>query len=158
MKKTLVIVAVFLMLWVAVLPGSAWARGGHHGFHGGWWWPGAVIGGLAVGAVAVATAPFWALSAAGAYAPPVTYAPPVAYAPPATYAAPPAYYAPPTSYAPQAYAPSTAYAAAPAAAVQREVIYPNGRYVLYGDGVRQAWQWVWMPTPSAVPPPPPPPQ
>jgi hypothetical protein len=27
--------------------------------------------------------------------------------------------------------------------VQREVVYPNGRYVLYGDGVNQPYQWVW---------------
>lgn len=29
--------------------------------------------------------------------------------------------------------------------IQREVVYPNGKYVLYGDGVTQAWQWVWIP-------------
>ena len=38
-------------------------------------------------------------------------------------------------------------------AVQREVIYPNGKYVLYGDGVNQPYEWVWIP---AAPPPPPP--
>jgi len=27
-------------------------------------------------------------------------------------------------------------------AVQREVIYPNEKYVLYGDGVNQPYQWV----------------
>ena len=26
------------------------------------------------------------------------------------------------------------------------VVYPHGKYVLYGDGVTQAWQWVWEPT------------
>ena len=36
-------------------------------------------------------------------------------------------------------------------AVQREVVYPNGKYVLYGDGVNQPYQWVWIP---AAPPPP----
>ena len=36
--------------------------------------------------------------------------------------------------------------------VQREVDYPHGKYVLYGDGVKQAWQWVWIP--AAAPPPP----
>src|SRR5215470_3940059 len=40
-------------------------------------------------------------------------------------------------------------------AVQREVVFPNGKYVLYGDGVNQPWQWVWVP--SAPPPPPQPP-
>jgi hypothetical protein len=39
--------------------------------------------------------------------------------------------------------------------VQREVVYPHGRYVLYGDGVRQPWQWVWVPAAPAPPPPPP---
>ncbi len=40
-------------------------------------------------------------------------------------------------------------------AVQCEVVYPNGKYVLYGDGVNQPYQWVWIP---AAPPPPSPPQ
>jgi hypothetical protein len=30
-------------------------------------------------------------------------------------------------------------------AVQREVVYSTGKYVLYGDGVTRAWQWVWYP-------------
>ena len=29
--------------------------------------------------------------------------------------------------------------------VQREVVYSHGKYVLYGDGVTQPWQWVWVP-------------
>jgi len=37
--------------------------------------------------------------------------------------------------------------------VEREVVYPHGKYALYGDGVTQAWQWVRIPT--AAPPPPP---
>ena len=37
--------------------------------------------------------------------------------------------------------------------IQREVVvYPNGKYVLHGDGVTQAWHWMWIPT---APPPPP---
>jgi len=40
-------------------------------------------------------------------------------------------------------------------AVQREGVYPNGKYVLYGDGVNEPYQWVWM---AAAPPPPAPPQ
>ena len=35
-------------------------------------------------------------------------------------------------------------------AVQREVVYPHGKYLLFGDGVTAAWQWVWVP---AVPSP-----
>src|SRR5262245_20158001 len=34
--------------------------------------------------------------------------------------------------------------------VQREVVYPHGKYVLSGDGVSQPWQWTWVP--SALPP------
>jgi hypothetical protein len=153
MKRGVVLLAVFLMLWAVILPGSAWARegwhGGRHGGHGGWWWPGAIIGGLTLGVAAAVTAPIWMLSAATAYSPPV------AYAPPAVYAAPPAYSSLSTTYA-QApnYAPAPNYARAQASAVQREVVYPNGRYLLYGDGVQQPWQWVWVP--SASPPPPPP--
>jgi hypothetical protein len=151
MKRVVLLLAVFLILWAVILPGSAWARegwhGGRHGGHGGWWWPGAVIGGLTLGVVAVVTAPIWMLSAATAYSPPV------AYAPPAAYAAPPAYSSPSTTYA---QAPN--YAQAPGPVVQREVFYPNGRYLLYGDGVRQPWQWVWVPSASPPPPPPPPPQ
>ena len=44
--------------------------------------------------------------------------------------------------------PSVAYQPPP---IQRDVVYPNGKYVLYGDGVTQPWQWIWLP---AAPPPP----
>jgi hypothetical protein len=30
-------------------------------------------------------------------------------------------------------------------------VYPHGKYVLYGDGVTQAWQWVWVPAAPAQP-------
>jgi hypothetical protein len=143
MKRAIAVLAVVLVLGAAILPGAAWAggnwHGGHRGGHGAWWWPGAIVGGLALGAVAVVTAPIWALSAAAtavAEAPPVTYAPPPAYAPP------PPYYAAPPVYS---------YAPARTPSVQREVVYPNGRHVLYGDGVSQPWQWVWVP--AASPPP-----
>ena len=136
MRKFFVISLVAALLFAAV-PGTALAggpwRGGHFGGHGGWWGPGAIIGGLALGAAAIVTAPFWALSAAPVYAPPVVYAPPPTYAAPS-----------PT------YQPVPSYAAPQAALVQREVVYSNGRYVLYGDGVRRPWQWVWVP--SAPPP------
>jgi hypothetical protein len=42
--------------------------------------------------------------------------------------------------------------AQPTLSIQREVVYPHGKYVLYGDGITQPWQWVWIP---AAPPPPP---
>jgi len=61
------------------------------------------------------------------------------------------YYAPPPTVIYQ-QAPTTYVVPAP---VQREVVYPHGKYVLYGDGVTQAWQWVWVPNAPANPPPPP---
>ena len=89
---------------------------------------GAVAAALAFGAFAtfglLATAPFWAYPA---------------YAYPAPVSAPPAYYAPAPAYAPP-----------PAPAIQREVVYPHGRHMLYGDGVTTAYQWVWVP--NAPPP------
>lgn len=90
---------------------------------------GAVNAALALGAFAVFNqilfGPVWA----GAWSPPVYVSAPPVYvtAPAVTYSPPPA--------------------------IQREVVYPHGRYVLYGDGVTVAYQWVWVPNP---PPPPPP--
>jgi hypothetical protein len=49
----------------------------------------------------------------------------------------------------------TTYVAPPP--VQREVVYAHGKYVLYGDGVSQAWQWVWVPNAPAAPEAPAPP-
>ena len=132
MKKLMAIVVLGVML-IAISPLSAQAHG-------------AVGAALALGAFAtfaVLTAPFWALAAtypvAAAY-PPVAATPVYVAAPaPTYYAAPPA--------------PATP-------AVQREVIYPHGRHVLYGDGVTAAYRWVWVPNPPAPPPPavaPPPP-
>jgi hypothetical protein len=39
--------------------------------------------------------------------------------------------------------------------VQREVMFPNGKYVLDGDGVMDAYHWVWIPTVPEMPPAPP---
>ena len=60
-----------------------------------------------------------------------------------TYAYPYPVYSPPTvvEQPPAAYEP-----------IQREVVYPNGKYVLEGDGVTQAYQWVWIPAIPAVTP------
>jgi hypothetical protein len=73
MRKLLVIPLVGALLFAAI-PGTALAGGSRHGGHfrghGGWWGPGAIIGGLALGAAAIVTAPFWALSAAARYPPP----------------------------------------------------------------------------------------
>jgi hypothetical protein len=40
--------------------------------------------------------------------------------------------------------------------VQREVVFPHGRYVLRGDGMTEPYQWLWVPNPPATPVPPPP--
>ena len=99
---------------------------------------------LALGAFAafsVLTAPFWAYPA---YAYPYR---PYAYAPA------PYYYSAPYAYpAPATYASAPVAAAPQPPAIQREVVYPHGRHVLYGDGVSTPYQWVWVPNP---PPPPP---
>src|SRR5437762_2425895 len=94
MKRVLALLAIVLMLSTLIVPDAAWAGGGwhhgRHGGHGGLWWPGALIGGLALGAVALATAPLWALTPPP---PPVVQAPPAVYAQPVYAAAPaaPAY-------------------------------------------------------------------
>ncbi len=121
MKRSCVaLLAVFVVLSGSVVPSDAWSRGGRQfggsgSFHGGghfrggfhhggccWWGPGALIGGLVLGA-------------ALAY-PAYAYPEPV-YAPPVVAEPPPVVYQQP--------------------AVQREVVYSHGKYVLYGDGVRQ---------------------
>jgi hypothetical protein len=66
--------------------------------------------------------------------------------------APPVYeYVPPVpAYAPPTYAPP-AYSYAPAP-TERVVEFPNGRYVLEGDGVATPYRWVWIPNPPPAPP------
>jgi hypothetical protein len=123
MKRLAAATLVLVMIaTLCAVPGEAGGRGC---CWGGWWWPGAFVGGLALGAAVAAT-----------------YPPYYAYPPPAYYSAPSVIYAPAQPY-------TTAPPAPPA--VQREVVYPHGKYVLYGDGVNQPWQWVWV---SATPAPP----
>ena len=140
MKRSCVaLLAVFVVLSGSVVPSDAWSRGGgqfrgsgaSHG--GGHFQGGSHRGGFGwwgpgalIGGLVLGSALAYPYYA---YPEPV-YAPPlVAEPPPVVYQQPP---------------------------VQREVVYPHGKYVLDGDGVRQAWQWVWVPGP--VPPPPPPAQ
>jgi hypothetical protein len=98
----------------------------------------AVDAALALGAFAV----FNQLFLLPALARPV-YAPP----PAVVYTAPPAYTSAPAAYVATAPRPP---------AINREVVYANGRHVLLGDGVTVAYQWIWVPNPPpGVPPPPP---
>ena len=123
MKKlvALVVLAVVL-LGVALPPADA------HGGHG--------HGALALAAFAAFNVLFLPFAIAAAVTPPVVYAPP-----PAVYSSP----------APAVYTrPAYAAASAPAPAVSRQVVYPHGRYVLFGDGVNRAYQWIWVP--NAPPP------
>jgi hypothetical protein len=146
MKRTVAVLAVLVMLSATVVPSYAGGGHGHGHFHGGCcaWWPGAVLGGLFLGA-ALGTALTYP------YYPSYPYyaAPPVVYQSPAVYPSP--------AYTGQVYVTSgSTYTTTPtvvAPQVQREVVYSNGRYVLHGDGVNQLWEWVWVP---AGPPPPPP--
>jgi hypothetical protein len=95
----------------------------------------AVNAALALGAFAVFNQLFVGPALASAYYRPVyVAAPPVVYSAPVYVTAAPAYYPP------------------PAPAIQREVIYPTGRYVLYGDGVTVPYQWVWVPNAPSAPP------
>ena len=156
MKRALTLLAVVLVLSATMLPDVAWAGGWHHGhhggFHGGWWWPGALIGGLALGAVALATAPLWALAPPPA---PVVQSPPVVYSQPVYAPTQPVYAAAPPSAPPAP--PAQSYAPSQPPPFQREVVYQDGRYLLFGDGGRHPWQWVWVPN-GAPPSPPPPPR
>jgi hypothetical protein len=125
-----------VLLAVALAPSDADAGGRYYrgGGYAGYWGPGLFLGGLALGAAI--TAPY-------RYYPPYYYGSGYHYGSPYYYGSPPVIYQ---------QAPT--YAAPPA--VQREMVYPHGKYVLYGDGVTQAWQWVWVPAPAGPPPPPPP--
>jgi hypothetical protein len=79
------------------------------------------------------------------YVPP----PPVAYTTPAPVYAP----APAPVYSPTSYAPAPR-----PAAINREVVYSDGRHLLLGDGVTTPYRWVWVPNPPPGYPPPPPPR
>ena len=117
MKKLVAIVALGAIL-VGFLPAPAHAHGG---------------AALALAAFAAFNVLLFPFALAAAYAPPpVVYSTPVVYTTPApTYAT----------------APSVAAAQPAAPAMSRQVVYPHGRYLLYGDGVTRAYQWVWIPNP-----------
>ena len=130
MKKTVAIVVLGAIL-VALAAPAAQAHG-----HGG----SAALALAAFAAFNVLFLPFTLLAAA--IPPPAAYPPAYAYSTPASTASTPAY-----AYGNAAPA-ATHVAAAPAAPrISREVVYPHGRYLLYGDGVNRAYQWIWVPNP-----------
>jgi hypothetical protein len=43
------------------------------------------------------------------------------------------------------------HAPSPTPDVRREIVFPNGRYLLFGDGVTQPWQWAWEPAAASSP-------
>ena len=154
-SRALVVLAAIVLILGTVLPVDAWRGGGGHGgghsfHHGGgccWWGGAAVFGALAFGAAL--TYPYYGYPYAGY---PYAYGYPYAAYP--YYAAQPAvvYQQPAVAQSrPPALAQSVGAQPATSGrtAVQREVSYPNGKYVLYGDGVTRAWQWVWMPAAEA---------
>jgi hypothetical protein len=84
--------------------------------------------------------PFWGINAD---APPVSYGPSVIYVPVPTYESPTAYSRP---------ADRTISSESGLPPMPSVVPYPNGRYVLTGDGVTSPYKWVWIPNPPTAPP------
>jgi hypothetical protein len=137
--RLLAVVASLLLIAGSAVPSTA-AMGGHvghfqgghfhHGhFHHGGCCFGAFFGGVVVGA---ALAFPWYPYPYPYYYPYPAYSVATAVAPPVV-----SYQQPAASYRPAPVAQQQA--------VQREVVHPTGKYVLYGDGVTQPWQWYWFP-------------
>lgn len=129
MRKLLAVALVLVAIAMTAPTADAWARGGHGGWvHGG---HGHFHGGRVFVGVGVGFPGWWG------YPYPYPYYggyPYYSYPPPVVYTAPAAQYQ---------YAPPAPTASEPAA-VQREVVYPHGRYVLEGDGVNTPYKWVWF--------------
>ncbi len=63
------------------------------------------------------------------------------------------YYSSSYYYAPPAYVVTPAFYSSPAAPqLQREVVFPEGRYFLQGDGDAVPYRSVWVPNPPTAPP------
>lgn len=122
--------------------GGGHGGGGFHGggFHGGGFRGGGFHGGGFRGGHERLEG-FGRFHHFGGFFSPYAYYPYPAY----TYAYPYPVYTPPAVVE----QPSTAYEQPP---IQREVVYPHGKYVLEGDGVTQAYLWVWIPAIPAVAP------
>jgi hypothetical protein len=95
--------------------------------------------------------PFGFYSAATAYSSPPFYdssydsSPPVMYPGSTAYAPTPAYPVPPAPIYPPPQLQQDVD-------LQREVVFPTGRYVLRGDGITMPYTWVWIPNPPTAPP------
>lgn len=83
-----------------------------------------------------------------AYAP--FYSSPFFYGPPG-YAAGPGY---DTAPPPSPMEPPASYGGQQGLSLDRDVVFPEGRYILQGDGVNVPYRWVWIPNPPTAPPPP----
>jgi len=105
--------------------GGGWHGGGWNGghWHGGWWGPRVGFG---------FGYPYWPYYGYYGYYP--GYYPAPYYDSSVVYADPPVY-----------SSSSDVYAAPAPPAVEREVVYPHGRYVLQGDGVTTPYRWIWVP-------------
>jgi len=105
------------------------------------------------GARLIVAAPFFPFSYYSSsfdYSSPMDDAPAPAYYPPPMYSGPPAYApAVPTAYAPPPPQPPRQQDVDP---MQRDVVFPSGRYVLRGDGIETPYTWVWIPNPPTAPP------
>jgi len=65
------------------------------------------------------------------------------------------YFVPPAYVVTPGYiysAPPGYYSMPPAPQVEREVVFPEGRYLLQGDGDAVPYRWVWVPNPPTAPP------
>ena len=138
MKKLVALVALAAVLLGVALPPAA-AHGGHGHGHGHG------HGALALAAFAAFNVLFLPFTLAAALVPPVVYAPPAP-----VYSSPAPVYSSPAPVVDTRPTYAAAAAPAPAPAVSRQVVYPHGRYVLFGDGVNRAYQWIWVP--NAPPP------
>src|SRR5207237_3150755 len=152
--------AALILLTCLPTPAAAQRRGGHglhasgHGVRGGG--RGFHGGGRGVhhfhnrpfGSRLIVVSPFVPFGFYSAppfdYSPPVAYTAPPAYGPSLAYGPSPAYAAPPP-----AYAPPLSQDVQP---IEREAVFPTGRYVLRGDGVNVPYTWVWIPNPPTAPP------
>ena len=90
--------------------------------------------------------PYWGY---GGYAPSLFYTPYVSPEPTVVYQ-PIVVYSQPSEYAPSpSPSPSMELGLPPMPSV---IPYPDGRYVLMGDGINSAYRWVWIPNPPSAPP------